>query len=318
MDRKIPFNQRAGAVLESLRADGDAPLTGAGVIARIADRGPNVGAQLADRLALPGARGGADEPGDAFPIPLERLQDTAEIEAARQGVARVGCEHLVLAVVRLAEDAQSAAAFGTLERARSGLQAMIAENAAAGYEALAPEPAVPGAPAPVGVLFCGLPGAGKSTIAERVAARLGAPSFSFDWFLGTLAPFGVVRADNAAALGGQLLTSALARQLVAGQSAVLDTGGLAREERERWRRVTEKLGGAFVGVECVCSDENAHRARVEARGRRIPGWPATVGWDHVARLRGLWEPWREPHMVIDTVEPLEECVAKVLRAVPGR
>jgi hypothetical protein len=37
----------------------------------------------------------------------------------------------------------------------------------------------------------------------------------------------------------------------------------------RWRH--ERLGGEFVGVECVCSDERVHRERVEGRSRGIPG-----------------------------------------------
>ncbi len=167
------------------------------------------------------------------------------------------------------------------------------------------------------MVLCGLPGTGKSTLAELAAGQLGVPGFSFDWFLGTLTPFGVVREDNAAPLGNQLMTSALARQLRAGQGAVLDGGGFQRAERARWRAVTERLGGRFIGVECVCPDEAVHHRRVESRGRDIPGWPATVSLEHVARMRERWEPWDEPHLVLNTLQPPEASVARIVSAVHG-
>lgn len=46
---------------------------------------------------------------------------------------------------------------------------------------------------PAAVVLTGLPGTGKSTLADRAAAALGAPSFSGDWLLGALAPHGVLR-----------------------------------------------------------------------------------------------------------------------------
>ena len=42
------------------------------------------------------------------------------------------------------------------------------------------------------VVFTGLPGAGKSTLAEQVAVSLGAPAFSGDWLMGALKPYGVL------------------------------------------------------------------------------------------------------------------------------
>src|SRR5262245_45253859 len=39
------------------------------------------------------------------------------------------------------------------------------------------------------VVFGGVPGSGKSTVAERVGATLGIPVFALDWLLGALTPF---------------------------------------------------------------------------------------------------------------------------------
>jgi adenylate kinase family enzyme len=45
---------------------------------------------------------------------------------------------------------------------------------------------------PTVLVVTGLPGTGKSTLAERVAKAAGAPAFSVDWLLGAIAPSGVL------------------------------------------------------------------------------------------------------------------------------
>jgi hypothetical protein len=54
--------------------------------------------------------------------------------------------------------------------------------------------------APVVIVFTGLPGTGKSTLAEAVARRIGAPAFAGDWLLGALAPHGVLSGTGPADL----------------------------------------------------------------------------------------------------------------------
>jgi adenylate kinase family enzyme len=38
------------------------------------------------------------------------------------------------------------------------------------------------------IIFSGLPGTGKSTLAEKVARTVGAPAFAGDWLMGGLGP----------------------------------------------------------------------------------------------------------------------------------
>jgi len=314
-----PFSQRAALVMAAL-ADLDQVPDAAAVLAEIARHGPNPGAALAGRLRVPGASG----VWPARPAPLDELASFAAAEAHRAGLPRTGCEHLVLALVRIADGADGAdSADGAgadsapaLLSARAELQALIGEVAGTAYARLPRRDQDDGS-VPCAVVLCGLPGTGKSTLADLAAARLGLPNFSFDWFLGALTPFGVVRQDNAAPLGNQLMSAALAGQLRAGRGAVLDAGGFQQAERARWRAICEALGGRFIGVECVCPDEAVHRRRVEHRGRAIPGWPATVSWEHVGRMRARWEPWDEPHLVLNTLQPLQASVEQIVAAVNG-
>ncbi|PWK88313.1 putative kinase [Lentzea atacamensis] len=165
------------------------------------------------------------------------------------------------------------------------------------------------------VLIAGIPGAGKSTLAESLARTLRRPIVSMDWLLGTMTPFEELD-GFAVSLVDLNVAASIARHVQLGIDVVVDVAGHTRANRERLRELTERLGGVFVGVECVCSDENLHRERIEGRDRGIPGWHPTVPWTHVERMRGLWEPWEEDHLVLDSaVETPESSLKRVLGAM---
>lgn len=181
------------------------------------------------------------------------------------------------------------------------------------YERLAPlDPAA----VPVAVLVAGVPGAGKSTLAEGLARELRAAVFSMDWQLGALTPFRVLTDENVDPLAEMMVVAALARQVQLGLDVVLDVTGHEVETRERYQRVAESLGARFVGVECVCSDADLHRSRVQGRDRGIPGWHPTVSWEHVVRMQGWWEAWPEADLVVDSAkQDAETSLKQVLEAV---
>jgi predicted kinase len=166
------------------------------------------------------------------------------------------------------------------------------------------------------VVFSGLPGTGKTSLAEAVGRTYGLPVFSVAWAIGALAPFGFLDRENRGPVAYALLTMLARRQLDLGQSAVLD--GMCGQEsiREQWRRLAGSYSAAFVSIECVCSDARLHRWRIEARDERIPGWP-DPGWEHVTEMKGQYEPWRLRRLVIDAVKPLDENVVTVLRHLEG-
>ena len=57
------------------------------------------------------------------------------------------------------------------------------------------------------IVFSGLPGAGKGTLAEAAGRQLRVPVFAVDWLLGSLTPFGGYHLDEAFGVGGELLRS---------------------------------------------------------------------------------------------------------------
>jgi hypothetical protein len=68
------------------------------------------------------------------------------------------------------------------------------------------------------IVFSGLPGTGKSTLAEAAGRQLCVPVFAVDWLLGSLTPFGGYHLDELLEVGAELLTALAFRQLELGQS----------------------------------------------------------------------------------------------------
>ena len=166
---------------------------------------------------------------------------------------------------------------------------------------------------PTALVLTGLPGTGKSTLADAVARRIGAPAFAGDWLLGALAPHGVltgVDRPTVLAVYHALLDSLVTRQLLLGQSAVadclVDDGVVAA-----WRAGAAERGGRLLAVQCVCSDEAVHRDRIAGRRRDIPGWHE-VGWDHVERMRAEYPPLAGADLTLDAVDPLEANLRRLL------
>lgn len=73
------------------------------------------------------------------------------------------------------------------------------------------------------IIFTGLPGTGKSTLAEQVARTVRAPAFAADWLMGALKPT-LARFDRSEYLAARsrLLETLIIRQLRLGQDAVVD------------------------------------------------------------------------------------------------
>lgn len=302
---ELPLSPEAELVVDDLTG-GDGSLVVERLLTSLKAQTVGVVADLVSRLDV-----------TASPVSIDRTALLAEAsrEAELYGDIFVRCEHLVLGWLRSLGDDDAGRGLAV---ARAQFQVLKAHQAFTRYEELEPLTFTDDADRPTAVLLAGVPGTGKSTLAEALARTLNAPVFSMDWQLGALVPFGVLRPDNATPLAELMLTSSVARQLQLGMSAVIDATAHTREARGRMRSLTERLGGWFIGVECVCSDEQVQRRRLESRSRGIPGWPATVSWEHVQRMKELWEPWEETHLVLDSaIEPPDANLRRVLDAIPG-
>jgi predicted kinase len=162
------------------------------------------------------------------------------------------------------------------------------------------------------IVFSGLPGTGKSSLAEAVGRDLGIPVFAKDWLEGTLVRSELKPANEEKSLGFagyELLTILAERQLRLGQSVILDSVAASRTIRSTWRQLSDQYGAQYCVIECICSDEALHRSRLQGRERNIPGWHE-LEWSEVERVKQYYLPWEGERLVLDMTAPFPENLLK--------
>lgn len=158
------------------------------------------------------------------------------------------------------------------------------------------------------IVFSGLPGTGKSTLAEALGKDLGIPVFAKDWLEATLLRSGLkpIREEQSLGyIGYELLTILAERQLMLEQSVILDSVAASQTIRHTWRQLSDKYKAQYRVIECVCSDEQLHRSRLKGRKRDIPGWHE-LEWSEVERVKCYYSPWEGDHLVLDMANPFHE------------
>jgi predicted kinase len=162
------------------------------------------------------------------------------------------------------------------------------------------------------ILFSGLPGTGKSTLAESIGRQLCIPVFAKDWLEASLlrSGFGSTMNDKLLGFAGyELLTVLAERQFMLGQSVILDSVASTQTIRDNWHQLAAQYRAEWRVIECVCSDETLHRARLSTRQRNIPGWHE-LEWTDIEKVKGYYPTWEEEHLVLDMVHPFDENVLK--------
>lgn len=162
------------------------------------------------------------------------------------------------------------------------------------------------------IIFSGLPGTGKSTLAESVGKDLSIPVFAKDWLEATLVRSDLkpVTEDKSLGFAGyELLTTLAERQLMLGQSVILDSVAASQTIRNTWRQIVEKYGAGWCVIECVCSDESLHRRQLMDRQRNIPGWHE-LEWAEVERVKRYYAQWEGERLVLDMANSFDENILK--------
>jgi predicted kinase len=169
------------------------------------------------------------------------------------------------------------------------------------------------------VVFGGLPGTGKTTIAQQVAQRCGATNLRIDTIEQAIRSADALMDSNSPA--GYVVAYALAEaNLRFGQVVVADSVNPLSATRAAWRSAAQSALSPIIEIEIICSDPVEHRRRVEGRTIDVPGLtPPTWAEIQAAVMAGEYQPWPGAHLVVDTARvPAAEAVATIVAEMEQR
>ncbi len=165
-------------------------------------------------------------------------------------------------------------------------------------------------------MMAGLPGAGKSSLAQAIASRLGAVLLSVDPIEDAMLRSGLPMSFETGLAAYEVGATLATTQLRIGLTVVADAANDLEVGRDMWRRAAADAGAAVTAIEVVCSDPDLHRRRLAERDRGMSHYPEP-SWDDVVRRAAAFEPWPHERLVVDSVRPLGECLEVVLGHLRG-
>ena len=162
------------------------------------------------------------------------------------------------------------------------------------------------------VLMSGLPGVGKSAIADALAVRLRAVVVSVDRIESAMLRSGIERSFETGLAAYKVGATIAEQQLRLGSTVIADAANYLEVGRQIWCSAAEAVGADIRAIEVVCSDEGVHRARLAGRERGLEPFPEPT-WADVLRQRDETETWSRDRLVLDSVDEVDANVERALR-----
>jgi predicted kinase len=164
---------------------------------------------------------------------------------------------------------------------------------------------------PVLYIFSGLPGAGKSTLAQELSRSFAAIYLRIDTIEQTLKDLGMTQVEEE----GYVISHRIAAEnLRLGLSVVADSCNPLEITRRDCEKVAADSGAGYVNIEVVCSNKSEHRRRVETRPSTVPGLKLPAWADVETRE---YQPWNRQRILLETAGRSEkECLDELRRSLP--
>lgn len=159
------------------------------------------------------------------------------------------------------------------------------------------------------IIFGGLPGVGKTTIARALARRLKAVHLRIDTIEQAIKNTRSFSGDMKD-LGYKIAYQLAKDNLLIGNSVVADSVNSVQITRDAWRDVAASIEKPFIEIEVICSDLQAHKKRTEERVSDIENFTLPT-WEKVCKRE--YHAWSLQGIQLDTAKnDVEHCVEKII------
>jgi predicted kinase len=162
------------------------------------------------------------------------------------------------------------------------------------------------------VVLAGLPGSGKSAVAEDLAQALSCAVLSVDPAEAAMWRAGVGRSEPTGLAAYVVVEALAAEQIALGHDVIVDAVNAVEAARAQWRDLAARTGAGLRFIEVRCSDPGVHRGRLEARQRDIAGF-YEPSWADVEQRSREFAPWTDDRLTLDSVKPREGNLSAALR-----
>ena len=152
------------------------------------------------------------------------------------------------------------------------------------------------------VIFSGLPGTGKSTLASQLAHELRWPLLRIDDVVGEVPEIAGVEFWDSKVV---ILLDVTEVQLELGLSVIVDSVFM-NTDRHHAQELAREHHARFRPIYTHISDEKVWEQRVTERHQKLD-FPDVATWEQVQRQRGHFRPW-EPNtaLFVDTMDSPEK------------
>lgn len=163
---------------------------------------------------------------------------------------------------------------------------------------------------PILYIFSGLPGAGKTTIASKMAKVLKLPYFRLDTIEHGLKNIFSVKVEGE----GYWLTCRIAADnLRIGNDVIVDCVNPWELTRRKWEKTANDNNANYVNIEILCSDKVEHKRRIESRKSDISGLEMPT-WEEVKKRD--YQTWKEKRISIETYnKTINECIEELMKKI---
>jgi len=159
-------------------------------------------------------------------------------------------------------------------------------------------------------IFAGLPGSGKTTLAQELSKVIGAAYLRIDTIEQGIRDLCNFKVEGE---GYRLSYQVAKDNLTLGNSVIADSCNPIEITRREWNDVAIESGAYCINIEVMCTDKSEHKHRVETRkstvhGLKLPTWEQVESREYHA--------WHCERLVIDSAgKSIQECMSDLLSSL---